>query len=191
MPISKSAKLIIILAVLIVISSVFYFATKQGQKNKPKENMTIKSKTMKISSPAFGENESIPSKFTCDGESINPLLEIIGAPENTQSLVLIIDDPDAPIAGGFVHWVVFNIAPSVKEIKENSVPENAIEGTTSAGQPGFVGPCPPSGTHHYQFKLYALDSKLDLGSSAKREDVEKAMEGHILDQAILVGLYKR
>lgn len=191
MPISKSAKLIIILAVLIVISSVFYFATKQGQKNKPKENMTIKLKTMKISSPAFGENESLPSKFTCDGESINPPLGIIGVPEKTRSLALIIDDPDAQMAGGFVHWVVFNINPGTKEIKENSVPENAIEGTTSAGQPGFVGPCPPSGTHHYQFKAYALDTTLGLDFSAKREDVEKAMEGHILDQAVLVGLYKR
>jgi len=153
--------------------------------------MTIKSKTMKISSPAFGENESIPSKFTCDGESISPPLEITGVPGNAQSLALIIDDPDAPMAGGFVHWVVFNINPDTKEIKENSVPENAIEGTTSAGQPGYVGPCPPTGTHHYQFKAYALDTTLDLDSSAKREDVEKAMEGHILDQAMLVGLYKR
>ncbi|TRZ54516.1 YbhB/YbcL family Raf kinase inhibitor-like protein [archaeon] len=146
---------------------------------------------MKISSPAFGENESIPSKFTCDGESISPPLEITGVPGNAQSLALIIDDPDAPMAGGFVHWVVFNINPDTKEIKENSVPENAIEGTTSAGQPGYVGPCPPTGTHHYQFKAYALDTTLDLDSSAKREDVEKAMEGHILDQAMLVGLYKR
>lgn len=186
---SKSA---ILLLIIILLLGAYYYLHSKGKKYTPSSSsITIKSKTMQITSPAFGENESLPSKFTCDGESINPSLEITGVPENARSLALIVDDPDAPVAGGFVHWVVFNINPGIKEIKENSIPENGVEGTTSAGKTGFVGPCPPPGTHHYQFKAYALDTTLGLDSSAKREGVEKAMDGHILDQAILVGLYKR
>jgi Raf kinase inhibitor-like YbhB/YbcL family protein len=185
--------LVILLSVIILLLGAYYYLhTRNNNLNLGASSTIIaKSKNMKISSTVFANNENIPSKFTCDGESVNPPLEIENVPENARSLALILDDPDAPITGGFVHWVVFNISPDTKEIKENSVPENAIEGTTSTGKPGFVGPCPPSGTHHYQFKLYALDSDLDLGPSAKRGDVEKAMENHILDQVILIGLYKR
>lgn len=146
---------------------------------------------MKIESPVFQNNESIPAKYTCDGENVSPSLEIKDVPENAKSLALILDDPDAPVAGGFVHWIVFNIDPATKEIGENSAPQNAIEGTNSAGRVGYTSPCPLSGTHRYLFKLYALDATLALDSSAKRENVEKAMEGHILDQATLVGLYQR
>lgn len=146
---------------------------------------------MKISSPSFEEGGNIPPKYTCDGESINPPLEISGVPTDAKSLALIVHDPDAPLAGGFTHWIVFNINPGTKEIKENSVPPDATEGTNGTGNAGYTGPCPPSGIHHYQFKLYALDSSLNLEASTKKEDVENAMEGHIVDQAILVGLYKR
>ena len=188
----KGISAIALPAIILLLGAYYYLHTRNKKLNlSPSSTIITKSKNMKISSSAFEENESIPSKFTCDGESINPQLEITGVPENARSLALIVDDPDAPVAGGFVHWVVFNIDPGTKEIKENSVPENGVEGTTSAGKLGYVGPCPPSGIHHYQFKLYALDSELDLGSSAKRGDVEKAMENHILDQTILVGLYKR
>ncbi len=170
----------------------YYYWHSRNKKPVPNvSSITTKSKTMQITSPAFGENESIPSKFTCDGESVSPALEISGIPESAKSLAIIIHDPDAPVSGGFTHWVVFNVNPDIKEIKENSVPENAIEGTIGTGKTGYTGPCPPSGTHHYQFRLYALDSRLALDSSAEKEDVEKAMEGHVLDQAILVGLYKR
>jgi len=188
----KNAKFIIILIVIVIIGAGVYLAVKRNQKLSQRSNLNINpTKNMKISSPAFGENENIPSKFTCDGESISPPLEIMGVPENARSLTLIVDDPDAPMAGGFVHWIVFDLNPDTKEIKENSVPENAMEGTTSADKTDYVGPCPPSGTHHYQFKTYALDIILGLDSSARREDIEKAMGGHILDQATLVGLYKR
>lgn len=146
---------------------------------------------MKIASPVFENNGNIPEKYTCDGEEINPPLEFSDVPENTKSLALIVDDPDAPIPGGFVHWIVFNISPDTANIEENSIPKDATEGMTSEGKTGYVGPCPPSGVHHYQFKLYALDEMLDLSSSAKREDVEKATEGHILNQAMIVGLYQR
>lgn len=157
-------------------------------------NQTFKSEgaisyKMKLESPAFGNMERIPSKYTCDGQDINPPLKISDVPENTKSLVLIVDDPDAP-AGTWVHWLVWNISPNTKEIPENSVPKNAVEGITSWNRVGYGGPCPPSGTHRYFFKLYALDTILDLPSTTISE-LEKAMENHILDKAELVGLYSR
>lgn len=99
------------------------------------------------------------------------------------------DDPDAP-AGTWIHWTVWNIPPTTTNIMENSKPEG-VEGVTSFGEPGYGGPCPPSGTHHYFFKLYALDTTLDLPSAAKKEDLEKAIEGHILDKTELIGLYQK
>lgn len=146
---------------------------------------------MELTSTAFENSGNIPKKYTCDGQEASPELIISSVPENAKSLALIVDDPDAPITGGFVHWVVFNLDPKTSEIKEASKPESGIEGTNSAGKIGYAGPCPPSGVHHYQFKLYALDTMLDLTSDAKREDVERAIDGHILDETRLVGLYQR
>lgn len=145
---------------------------------------------MKIESPAFKNNEMIPSKYTCDGEDINPSLRISGIPEEAASLVLVVDDPDAP-GKTWVHWTVWNIDPKTSEISENSVPAGAVQGVTDFGVPGYGGPCPPSGTHRYFFKLYALDIVLNLNSSSKVGDIEKAMNGHILDNAELIGLYSR
>lgn len=146
---------------------------------------------MKITSPAFEANTDIPLKYTCDGENLNPPLTISGVPAETKSLALIVDDPDAPVSGGFVHWIVFNFDPKTSEIAENSVPVSATQGQNGSGQSRYTGPCPPSGTHRYFFKLYALDSPLGLDSNAKREDVEGAIRGHTLDQAEMIGLYKR
>jgi len=145
---------------------------------------------MKITSSAFEQNQSIPSKYTCDGENINPPLSVSGVPENAQSLALIFDDPDAP-AGTWIHWVVWNIDPKTAEIPENSAPAEATEGTTSFGKPGYGGPCPPSGEHRYFFKLYALDTKLDLDLSAGADRLEAAMKGHVLAEAELMGVYSR
>jgi len=145
---------------------------------------------MKIESPVFSNNELIPKKYTCDGEDVNPPLKISEVPEEAKSLVLIVDDPDAPM-GTWVHWTVWNIDPKTVEIPENSVPEGAVEGITDFGKPGYGGPCPPSGTHRYFFKLYALDTTLDLDSNAKKTDIEKAMKDHILEKAELVGVYSR
>ena len=146
---------------------------------------------MKITSPAFQNNMNIPEKFTCDGEGINPALEIMDVPAGAKSLALIVDDPDAAGPGGFVHWVIFNIDPKTDRVEENSSPESAVRGQGSSGESKYVSPCPPSGAHRYFFKLYALDTLLDLESRATREDVEQAMQGHTLDQAELVGLYER
>lgn len=145
---------------------------------------------MKITSTAFENNGNIPSKYTCDGEGINPPLSFVEIPPAAQSLVLISDDPDAP-GGTFVHWTVWNIDPKTMEIAENSVPSDAIQGITSYGKEGYGSPCPPSGVHRYYFKLYALDTKLELPPTSKEEDIKKAMTGHIIDQAEIVGLYTR
>ncbi len=145
---------------------------------------------MQITSPAFTHNDSVPSKYTCDADDINPPLQISGIPEGTQSLALIVDDPDAP-RGDWVHWLVWNIDPSTSEIPENSVPANAIQGLTDFQRNDWGGPCPPSGTHRYFFKLYALDSTLDIPASSQKADLESAMQNHILSQAELVGLYQR
>ena len=145
---------------------------------------------MKITSSAFEHNAKIPSKYTCDGENVNPPLQFLEVPENAKSLVLIVDDPDAP-SKAWVHWVVYNINPQTTEVKENSVPDGGIEGMTDFGRPGYGGPCPPSGTHRYFFKLYALHSVLDLPQNATKQMVEQKMQGHIIDKTELVGLYSR
>lgn len=146
---------------------------------------------MKITSSAFLHNTNIPSKYTCDGENVNPPLQFLDVPESTKSLVLIVDDPDAP-AKTWVHWVVYNINPSVKEIAENSVPQGSTEGVTDFGKHGYGGPCPPSGTHGYFFKLYALDFIIpSLDILVNKEVLEKVMKGHIIDKSELIGFYSR
>ena len=145
---------------------------------------------MKIASAAFANNSKIPSKYTCDGENVNPPFEFIDIPKKAKSLALIVDDPDAP-SRVWVHWVVYNINPTTTKVDENSVLQDGIEGMTDFGKPGYGGPCPPSGTHRYFFKLYALDITLDLPPNATREMLEKTMQGHIIDKAELIGLYSR
>lgn len=151
---------------------------------------SITTTDMQITSTAFEHNQNIPSQYTCDGTDMNPPLQISEVPEGTQSLALIVDDPDAP-RGDWVHWLVWNIDPSTTEISENSVPAGAVQGLTDFGRNDWGGPCPPSGTHRYFFKLYALDSALDLSTSAGKADLLSAMEGHILENGELIGLYER
>ena len=145
---------------------------------------------MKIECSSFENNKLIPSVYTCDGKNINPPLKISEVPEETKSLVLIVDDPDAPM-GTWVHWTVWGINPEVREISERNCPQGAVEGMTDFGKPGYGGPCPPSGTHRYFFKVYALDIVLNLKPSAKVINIEEAMKNHILEQAQLIGLYRR
>lgn len=144
---------------------------------------------MNITSPAFEHNGQIPSKHTCDSENINPPLEISDTPSEAKSLVLIVDDPDAPV-GDWVHWLVWNIPPETVSIAENSKPQG-IEGTTDFGKPGYGGPCPPNGSHRYFFKLYALDTVLDIPDTSKKADLENAIKNHILASAELIGNYRR
>ncbi len=144
-------------------------------------------KPLQISSQAFGDNQVIPSKYTCEGLDINPPLEIEGIPEKAHSLVLIVDDPDAP-GKTWVHWVVWNI-PITHHIKENSVPGE--QGLNDFKRTAWGGPCPPSGTHRYFFKVYALDTLLQLSVKTTKQELEQAMGEHILAFGELMGFYKR
>jgi hypothetical protein len=142
---------------------------------------------MKILSPEFQSSGFIPKKFTCQGEDVNPALIIEDIPKEAKSLALIVDDPDAPM-GTWVHWVAFDI-PLINRAEENSIPGK--QGRNDFGREDYGGPCPPSGTHRYFFKIYALDKILNLTEGITKEELEKAMEGHILGQAELIGLYKK
>jgi Raf kinase inhibitor-like YbhB/YbcL family protein len=144
----------------------------------------------KLTSPAFNNGALIPSKYTCDGENCNPHLIIHGAPQRTKSLALLVEDPDAP-SGLFVHWVMWNISPEMKEIKERTLPFGAEEGINSYKNTGYDGPCPPSGSHRYFFRLFALDTKLQLSENTDKAALEMAMEQHILATAELMGTYSR
>jgi len=145
---------------------------------------------MEITSSAFTHNGSIPTRFSCDGENINPQIEINNVPEGTVSLALICDDPDAP-GGTWTHWTAWNIKPEILKISENSVPDGGVEGVTSFGKPGYGGPCPPKGQHRYFFHLYALDTSFDLGPETSVDDLRYAMDGHVIDSAVLMGHYER
>jgi Raf kinase inhibitor-like YbhB/YbcL family protein len=144
-------------------------------------------KKMDISSTAFKDGEMIPAKYTCDGINVNPPLDIKDIPEQTKCLVLIADDPDAPI-DTWVHWLVWNI-PVTHHLKENAV--HGVEGLNDFHQHRYGGPCPPSGTHRYFFKVYALDALLNLPAGTKKLQLEKVMSEHIIGFGELIGLYKR
>jgi Raf kinase inhibitor-like YbhB/YbcL family protein len=145
--------------------------------------------TMALTSPAFNNGEAIPGKFTCDGEDISPELDWFGTPEGTVSLALIMDDPDAPV-GTWVHWVLYDLPMDLSGLRQ-AMTGVGVDGTNSWNRTGYGGPCPPSGTHRYYFKLYALDTNLDLDPGMKKKDLLAAMEGHILGQAELMGTYSR
>lgn len=143
-----------------------------------------------VSSAAFAEGAAIAAKYTCDGEDVNPPLAIGVTPAGTRSLALVMDDPDAPV-GTWVHWVAWNIPAQTRVIPENGLPAGASQGRNDWKRNGYGGPCPPSGTHRYFFKLYALDTTLTLAPSATRADLERAMQGHVLAAGQLMGTYKR
>ena len=169
---------VIILFFLFAIAGVYL---SQGtRKESPEIKPLMAESKMKISSPVFEHNQTIPALIISD------------IPEGTKSLALVADDPDAPM-GTWVHWTMWNISPDIKEIKENETPSGVIEGMTNFKKPGYGGPCPPKGhgVHRYFFKLYALDTELDLPAGADKEAIEKAIEGHILAEARIIGLYRR
>lgn len=151
---------------------------------------------MQLMSSFFQHEGKIPASFTCDGENISPELSWRDAPDQTQSFVLLMHDPDAPRAGGFTHWVLYNIPASVAALEPNVRKEErlagiGVQGKNDSGKIGYMGPCPPSGTHRYFVRLYALDIELNLKPGASTEQVQKAMRGHVLDQAELMGRYAR
>ncbi len=146
---------------------------------------------LKVFSSSFKDGEMIPDKFTCDGEDISPAISWGELPAGAKSLALICDDPDAP-SGDFVHWVVYNIPADTDGFKENAeISDIADLGITDFGRSGYGGPCPPSGYHHYHFKLYALDEMLESENNIDKYRLLEKMEGHILAKGEIVGLYKR
>jgi Raf kinase inhibitor-like YbhB/YbcL family protein len=151
------------------------------------KNKSAGGASMKILSPEFENNKFIPQKFTCQGEDVNPALIIEDMPKEAKSLALIVDDPDAPM-GTWIHWVVFDI-PIGNRIEEDSIPGK--QGINNFGRKDYGGPCPPFGTHRYFFKIYALDKMLNLNEGITKKALESAMDGHILDKAELIGLYKK
>jgi len=151
--------------------------------------------SMEITSPSFPKGGPIPARHTCDGQDISPPLSWSGAPGGTKTFALISDDPDAP-AGTWVHWIVWNVPAGTTSLQESvpkkdTLPGGIRQGTTDFRRIGYGGPCPPSGTHRYFFRLYALDTILELPPSTVRKDLDKAMQGHILAQAEWMGTYSR
>jgi len=147
---------------------------------------------MNITSPSFNQGESVPEKFTCEGKSVNPELIFREVPAGTKSIALIMNDPDVP-SGTFTHWLVWNMPPQIPGIAEGTLPQGALEGATSLGKPGYVGPCPPAGkTHRYYFRVFALDEMpMDLNTGASRMELERGMQGHVLAEGELMGIYRR
>lgn len=147
---------------------------------------------LNLTSTAFKEGVMIPMEYTCDGQDKSPALMWADAPEGTKSFVLICDDPDAPM-GTWDHWILFDIPNTITELEENiqHYPEGIKQGDNSWGRIGYGGPCPPSGTHRYFFKLYALDGMLNLPEGSKKAEIETAMKNHVLDEATLIGKYER
>lgn len=143
---------------------------------------------MKISSPAFNDGGVLPEKYSCKGEGINPQLDIDSMPMETKSLALVVSDPDAP-SGTFYHWGIWNIPPAIAAINEDSVPEGAIVGKNSNGTNGYIAPCPPSGTHHYIFTLYALNETLNLPQTTTARELESTISSKTLQSAIITALF--
>lgn len=149
---------------------------------------------MQIISPAFEPGQTIPRRHTCDGDNVSPPLNIAAVPAQARSLALIMDDPDVPghirEDGLWNHWVVYNIPPTQEQIPEGAEPEG-IQGSGTSGDLGYFGPCPPDREHRYFFRLYALDTRLDLPPGATREQLDAAMQGHVIADAELMGRYER
>lgn len=151
---------------------------------------------MELRSPAYRPGGAIPSRYACDGENLSPSFTWSNAPSRTQSLALVLHDPDAPRPGGFTHWVLYGIHPATRQIEESVSTREAhtdfgVQGKNDTGSLGYMGPCPPSGTHRYTARIYALDIDLELEPGATRQELERAIEGHILDQAALTGSYAK
>jgi Raf kinase inhibitor-like YbhB/YbcL family protein len=150
---------------------------------------------MNLTSPAFAGGQPIPKQYSCDGQSLSPPLQWSAPPTGTKSLALIVDDPDAP-GGTFVHWVLYDLPPTTLSLPEGmptsgDLPDGSKQGRNGGGKTGYTGPCPPGGTHHYHFKLYALDTTLDLASGADKSRLESAMDKHVLAYGELVGTYSK
>ena len=172
-------------SLIYLIALIFVFPFSEGMSQE-----AGKTGILKISSAVFENNKSIPKKYTCDGANGNPPLKVENVPREAKSLALILDDKDAP-RGTYVHWILWGLHPGLQEIRENSVPEGAVQGRNDFQKNNYGGPCPPSRAHRYVFKVYALDVQLNLDPKSMKADLEKAMEGHVIARGELMGVYKR
>jgi Raf kinase inhibitor-like YbhB/YbcL family protein len=189
----KSVTVFVLTAIIILVAVIIYphlGSRTTSFSGRPDANLINTIMPMTISSPAFLDSQAIPKQFTCDGDGISPALRLAEVPTAARSLALVIADPDAPNPP-WIHWLMWNISASTTEISENSVPQGAMQGQGSSGQNVYGAPCPPSGTHRYIFTVYALDSKLILPSYSTADKLQAAMQGHIITQAQLVGVYGR
>jgi len=187
----KKWGIILIAAIIfLILTSVTLFVYNPPTSNNSNDTLNINLPNQMKIKTVFENNGKIPAKYTCDGEDISPPLEISEIPKNTKTLAIIVDDPDAP-AGTWLHWTIWNIevAGSSMNLSEGESP--GTEGKNDFGNTEYGGPCPPSGTHRYFFKVYALDAGLSLGKGASKKQLEKAMQGHILDKAEIIGLYSK
>ena len=153
-------------------------------------SVVTENESFALQSSAFAAGRAIPVVYTCDGSNTRPPLTISGVPQDTKSLAIVMYDPDAP-GGTFVHWVAWNIPPETQELPHGSLLPTIMEGTTSYQSVGYQGPCPPSGTHRYVWRLYALRSVLSLDSKATREDLETAINTYVITQTELLGMYTK
>ena len=191
----KKTAAVIVSFIIIAILIGFVFARFFGSKTRVYTSQnpgqsSLKATSMTISSPAFALGQAIPKKYSCEGDGVNPPLVIKDVPAGAGSLALIMDDPDAPM-GTWTHWVMWNIPANVMQIAENSVPSGAVQGQASSGQNNYGGPCPPSGTHRYYFRLYALPGKLNISSFSDVEVLRKALSGSTVAEAEYMGTYTK
>jgi len=175
--------------------AVILLCSCQGKLQSNPQKIGGKSMELKITSSAFEEGGMIPKQYTCDGANISPPLRWTSVPLGTKSLALICDDPDAPM-GIWVHWIISNLPTNINELPESIPPQKTLENGAKQGindfpKIGYGGPCPPNGTHRYYFKLYALDTEIDLDAGATKRELLKAIKGHILAEGQLMGRYKR
>lgn len=177
-----------LMALAIVIIAVAAGAMAFVKLSHKKPNMGA---TMEITSPAFSKDEPIPTEYTCIGQNINPPIEISGVPGEAKSVAMIVDDPDAP-GGTFDHWVVWNISPDTTTIPRDWTPPAGVAvGANSSDEARYMGPCPPSGTHHYHFKVFALSSQLDLKEGSSASALVTAMNGHVVGHGELIGTFAK
>ncbi len=179
--------LVLSIVVLFVLAIFFFYFEKS--KTAEHNSKIINKNSMQILSPVFEDNTKIPSKYTCDGSQVVPPLEFAAVPKDAKSLVLFLEDPDTTM-GTFDHWVKWNIPVTTTRIDEGKEPEG-ISGKGTTGDLNYIGPCPPTGEHRYIFSLYALDTTLDIPEGSDKETVKASIEGHIIDEATLTGLYSK
>lgn len=183
----KTAASMVFILIFSGVVAVFLYSHQRGRNEKMTALNAPKSQ-LQLVSQVFRDGGNIPPQYSCKGQNVNPPLNISGVPPGTKSLVLIMHDPDAPGAD-YTHWVVYDIPSNTAVIAANSVPMGALQGLNSSGKAVYTGPCPPSGTHHYKFDLYALDKTLGLTGKPSRHDVESALKDHILGDHTLTGLF--